>query len=193
MWCRYRFIQITSGHFKIVFCTFLPDVPEHFKQISGRKLIWAAASISSQQCCSLGSVGSTRDVVGCMGHSSIISQPAIVIVCSIGLLYKKITKLHHTQRTNKHPHKTRPVQAYVKNTHLKALCHTHITIACYDMILLTFFQRPLFMKIVFACRAFELKRFGVEQMRRRQLPPLLWTFRSRRIVSTTFCFEKMSI
>ena len=107
--------------------------------------------------------------------------------------YLKIARMHLTQRTNKHPHKTRPVQAYVKNTHLKALCHTHITIACYDMILLTFFQRPLFMKIVFACRAFELKRFGAEQMRRRQLLPLLWTFRSRRIVSTTFCFEKMSI
>ena len=28
---------------------------------------------------------------------------------------------------DKHPHKTRPVKTYVKNTHIKALCHTHIT------------------------------------------------------------------
>ena len=38
----------------------------------------------------------------------------------------------------KHSHKTRPVQPYVKKTHIKALCHTHITMACYDMILLHF-------------------------------------------------------
>ena len=31
---------------------------------------------------------------------------------------------------------TRPVQTYVKNTHIKALCHTPISMAVYDMILL---------------------------------------------------------